>query len=527
VVAGAITPDGSGYRVDVTALDAMTGKPIMKDGQMYASDKQGVLEVAGKLADRIRKGLGDTTPTSAKQSAAETYTAASLQAAHEYAVAQDLQQAGKNPEAIKAYRHATELDPELGRAYAGIAAAYANLGQRQEAEKNYQLAMAHIDRMTDREKYRTRSGYYLLMRNHSKAIDELTALVQRYPADTAGHANLAFARFLQRDMGKALEEQRRALAVTPLSVLQRSNLSQYALYAGDFDTAAREAQQVLQENPTFEIGARTLALAKLASGQVEEAKQEYAKLEAMGPRGASMAATGLADLALYEGRLSDAVFLFEKCITVDSAAKDPDSVANNQATLALTQMALNRSADASATAAKAAAGSKDEGVLYRAAQVYLALGQESRAMQLVAPLAKRLENDPQVYAKLIMGEAQLKKGKAREALNAFQEAQKLSDTWLGRLDLGRAYLDARAFTEASSEFDVCLNRRGEATSVFLDDIPSYHLLPAVYYYQGRAREGLGSPGAAESYRTFLTIKEKGAGDPLVADASKRLAGLSK
>jgi hypothetical protein len=72
---------------------------------------------------------------------------------------------------------------------------------------------------------------------------------------------------------------------------------------------------------------------------------------------------------------------------------------------------------------------------------------------------------------------------------------------------------------------VCLNRRDEATSIFLDDVPSYHYLPAVYYYQGRAREGLKSPGAVESYKTFLSIKEKGAGDPLVADAQKRVAAL--
>ena len=520
VIAGAITPEGSGYRVQVTALDAAAGKPVMKDEQMYAANKQEVLEVAGKIADRVRKGLGDTTSTS--ESAAETYTAGSLEAAHEYAVAQNLQQAGKWTEAIQAYRHATELDAEMGRAYAGAAAMYANLGQRQQAEKNYQLAMAHIDRMTDREKYRTRSGYYLLMKNPLKAIDELSALVQQYPGDTAGHANLAFARFQQRDMSKALEEQRRVLTMMPHSVLQRSNLSLYALYAGDFDSAAKEAQQVLQENPVFEAGARTLALAKLGGGHVEEAKQEYGKLEAMSPRGASMAATGLADLALYEGRVTDGIGFLEKGITIDLAGKDPDSATNNQATLALTQVALNRSAEASATAAKAAAGSKDEGVLYRAAQVYLALGQEARAMEVAASLARRLETDPQVYAKLIAGEAQLKRGKPREALSAFQEAQKLSDTWLGRLDLGRAYLDAGAFTEASSEFDVCLNRRGEATSVFLDDIPSYHLLPAVYYYQGRARQGLGSAGAAESYQTFLDIKAKGAGDPLLADARKRL-----
>ncbi|HWZ76247.1 MAG TPA: hypothetical protein VNX87_06900, partial [Candidatus Sulfotelmatobacter sp.] len=166
---------------------------------------------------------------------------------------------------------------------------------------------------------------------------------------------------------------------------------------------------------------------------------------------------------------------------------------------------------------------KDLAVLYRAAQVYIAAGQDAKALQLVAPLSQRLETEPQAYAKLIAGEAQLKKGNARDALNSFQEAQKLADTWLGHFDMGRAYLDADAFTEASSEFDICLNRRGEATSVFLDDVPSYHVLPAVYYYQGRAREGLNSPGAAESYKTFLSIKEKGAGDPLVADAQRRIA----
>ena len=171
------------------------------------------------------------------------------------------------------------------------------------------------------------------------------------------------------------------------------------------------------------------------------------------------------------------------------------------------------------------AGSKDSGVVYRAAQIYIAAGQESEALHAVAPLSQHLENEPQIYAKLIAGEAQLKRGNAHDALSAFQEAQKLADTWLGHYDMGLAYLAASAFPEASSEFDVCLKRRGEATSVFLDDVPSYHLLPAVYYYQGRAREGLHSEGAAESYKTFLALKEKGAGDPLVADATKRLASL--
>lgn len=525
VVTGSITQEGSGYKVYVATLDPATGKSILTE-QRKASNKQDVLAAAGKLAESIRKGLGDTTPESAQQSAAETFSASSLEAAHAYAAGQDFQQAAQWDDALKAYAQAEQFDPNLGRAYAGTAAIYANLGKREDAEKYYGLAMSHIDRMTDREKYRTRSGYYLFMRNQPKAMEELSALVSQYPADTAGHANLALAYFYSRDMNKALEEQKRALEIIPHSVLQQVNYSMYALYAGDFDTAAREAQAILQENPNFDQALRTAALAELGLGHNAEAQAEYGKLQAVSPYGPSLAATGLADLALYEGKLSDAASILGKAIASDVAAKDAESTADRTATLALVQITLGKTKEAISSADKASSTSKDHGVIYRAAQVYIAAGQEAKALQLVASLSQRLETEPQVYAKLIAGEAQLKKGNARDALNSFQEAQKLADTWLGHFDLGRAYLDAGAFTEASSEFDVCLKRRGEATSIFLDDVPSYHVLPAVYYYQGRAREGLDSPGAAESYKTFLAIKEKGAGDPLVADATKRI-GSSK
>jgi tetratricopeptide (TPR) repeat protein/predicted Ser/Thr protein kinase len=522
VVTGSIAQEGSGYKVYVTTLDPATGKTILKE-QRDASNKQDVLAAAGKLAESIRKGLGDTSPESAQQAAAETFSAGSLEAAHAYAVGQDFQMAAKWDDALKAYAQAEELDPNLGRAYAGTAAIYYDLGKRKEAEKYYGLALSHIDRMTDREKYRTRSGYYLLMRNEPKAMEELSALVSQFPADTAGHANLAFAYFLSRDMNKALAEQKRALVISPHSILQRNNYSMYALYDGDFDTALREAQSILQENPKFEQALRTSALAELGLGNTQAAQADYEKLQAVSPYGASIAATGLADLDLYRGKLVDSSSILEKAVSADHAAKNTESAAGNMAILALLQTTLGKSKESVSSASKAVEESKDVSVLYRAAQVYIAAGQEEKALQLVAPLAQKLEAEPQVYAKLIAGEAQLKKGNARDALNSFQEAQKLADTWLGHFDMGRAYLDAGAFTEASSEFDVCLKRRGEATSLFLDDVPSYHVLPTVYYYQGRAREGLNSPGAAESYKTFLAIKEKGAGDPLVADAQRRLA----
>lgn len=524
VITGSIAKNGDSYRLNIHALDAVTGKDLNSESENVT--KQDVLVAMGKLAAGVRKALGDKTPESAQLAAAETYTTQSLEAAHAYAVGQDLMLAGKWQDAIDAYQRAIDLDPNLGRAYSGMAVIYNNTAKRQEAEKYYSIALAHIDRMTDREKYRTRSGYYLLTRNQAKAIEELNALVSQFPADSSGHANLALAYFYARNMNRAQEEQKLALAVTPHSQLQRVNFAMYALYAGNFDTAARESKALLDENPTFDQALRTAGLAALGLGHNDEARQDYEKAKEVGTYGASIAATGLSDLALYEGRTPDAKGILEQAITADLAAKDAESAADRTATLAQAEVALGKIPDAVASANKAASASTDAGVLYRAAQVYLATGQEAKALQTVEPLAQRLETEPQIYPKLIAAEALIKKGKPRDALQSLQEAQKLADTWLGHFDLGRAYLDAGAYTEASSEFDTCLKRRGEVTSVFLDDVPSYHLLPQVYYYQGRAQEGLKSPGAADSYKAYLAIKEKGAGDPLVADATKRLAALN-
>jgi tetratricopeptide (TPR) repeat protein len=416
-----------------------------------------------------------------------------------------------------------QLDPNFGRAYAGLAAMQNNLGHREEAVKYYQLALAQIDRMTPREKYRTRSGYYLATRDQEKAIEELSELVKQFPADSAGIANLALAYFYKRDMPRALEEGRRAVEINPKNVLQRDNLALYAMYAGDFDTAAREEEAVLQLNPSFAKGLATLALAQFAQGHIPQSTETYQRLQGLSAWGASQAATGLADIALYEGRFSNAAEILEKAVAGDLANKDAEGAANKLSTLAVTLAAMGRKGPAISAAERALAQSRPEGVLYVASLIYFEGGAEAKARALAAELGKRTEPDPQAYAKLVEGEILLAGGNAPEAIQAFEQARKIADTWPGRFALGRAYLAAGKFTEAYTEFETCQKRRGESTSVFLEDLPTYHYYPPILYYFGRAQEGLKSAGAADSYKSFLAIKEKSEADPLVADARRRFA----
>jgi tetratricopeptide (TPR) repeat protein len=161
-------------------------------------------------------------------------------------------------------------------------------------------------------------------------------------------------------------------------------------------------------------------------------------------------------------------------------------------------------------------------IRFLAGRVYAQVGATAQAKAIASRLGAELQAEPQAYGKIIDGVVALEQKDARAAIKLLEDATTVLDTWIGRFDLGRAYLAAGAFPRADSEFDRCLKRSGEALSLFLDEEPTSGFLPPVYYYQGRVREGLKSAGFTESYGTYLSIREKAGEDPLIADIRKRI-----
>ena len=524
VVGGAISKEGDAYKLSLTAVDPTDGK-VIQNSEVTAESKDKMLTAAGRAAADLRKALGDTTPASVQIAAAETFTTGSLDAAHEYGVAQDLFYSAKFDEAAAHFQRAIQLDPNLGRAYAGLASAYANLGRKSDAEQYYKLAMSRMDRMSDREKYRTRSGYYLMTRNNTRAIEELTQLVKLYPVDMAGLNNLPLAYFYSRDMPRAMQESQRVLSIYPKNYIAQNNAALYAMYAGDFASAQKDAKAVLNSNPNYVKAYVAIALSQLGSNDPAAATATYEKLASVSPAGRSSATNGLADVALYQGRSADAQKILQEGIDRDRAEKRNDPANRKLAMLAFARLQSgdrNGAVSAASEAAKNATASHDEHALYTAAHVLLEAGEEKQALAIASQFGAAIEPEQQLYGKLIEGEALLKKNNAREALARFEDAKRIADAWLVRFDRGRANLELGAFTEADADFEMCAKRRGEATAVFLDDVPTFHFFPPVLYYIGRSQEGLGSAGAADSYKQFLAIKANGDGDPLVADARRRL-----
>ncbi len=520
VLSGALDRQGSRYGFSVRATQAVTGN-VITSAKDEAADRNQVLAVATTLATRVRRALGDNTSDSAQRFAMETLSATSLEAVRDYAVAQVAASNSRFEEARLGFSKAVERDPKFGLAWAALAMASRNLDKQQDAEKYVKEAVRHLDGMTERERYRTRGNFYTVTGDYPQCVKEYTDLIARYAADAGARNNLALCLTYLRNMPRALDEMRQVVRILPKRALYRVNLALYADYAADFQTGEREARAI-PELGVF--GSLALALAQLGQGQLPQATETYQALGKIDAQGASYAASGLGDLALYEGRLSDAARIFALGANADLTSKDTDRAASKFAALAYTQILRQQKGAAIAAAEKSLANSQAVKIRFLVARVFVEAGATARAQTLAAGLGAELQAEPQAYAKIVDGEAALKKGDARQAIKALTEGNTLLDTWIGHFDLGRAFLEAGQFTQADSEFDRCIKRRGEALALFLDEEPTYGHLPPVYYYQGRVREGLNSAGFAESYRTYLTIRGQSKEDPLLPEVRRRAGG---
>ena len=521
ILTGSLSRRGDDYTLSAKAIDAVTGKTLAAaDGS--AANKDEVLLDVPKLAAPLRKALGDTTPESVQLAAVQgSFTVGNLEAVHQYGIAMEQQFAGNMEAALGSFAKAVELDPNFARAYSGMAAAYGNLGRPADAEKYAKLAMQHIDRMSERERYRTRGEYYIEIGSWQKCAEEYGELLKRYPVDNAGHTNLALCYSQLRNWPKAVEEARQDVDIHA-DALGLTNLALFSSYAGDFESGEREARRLQKLNPSFEYAYLSLAFAQLGQNELSQATETYQKLKSISAMGASRAASGLADLAVYEGRFVEAIRILEQGTVADLAANRRDSAADKFAALAYAQLLRGEKPAAAAAADKALAASQTVKIRFLAARTFVEAGQPAKAQKLAAGLASEIQPEPQAYAKIIDGDAALKRGDPGEAIKDFTEANNLVDTWIGRFDLGRAYVEAGAFTEADSEFDRCNRRRGEAIALFLDEVPTYSYFPPVYYYEGRVREGLKSARFAEPYRTYLSIRGKSTVDPLIPEIRRRL-----
>jgi tetratricopeptide (TPR) repeat protein len=224
---------------------------------------------------------------------------------------------------------------------------------------------------------------------------------------------------------------------------------------------------------------------------MSQVTETFHKLEKTDALGASLAASGLADVASYEGRYADAVGILERGVAADLASKNADNAAEKLAGISRLQLLRGQKGPAVAAATKALSTSQSVPVRVLAAQTLLEAGEPAQAQKLADGLASEVQPETRAYAEIIRGDLALQRGQKNEAIQMFTDANQLLDTWIGRFELGRAYLEAGLFVDADSEFDKCMKRRGEALEIFQDNVPTFLFSTALLL------PGTGAPGTQE------------------------------
>jgi serine/threonine protein kinase/Flp pilus assembly protein TadD len=516
VLSGSIAPSGTGFEITVKAAQPVTGEVLTSEAGV-APSRDRILETATTLMARVRSALGDQTSEKQQLFAMRSLTTSSLDVLAHYASAVEAQAAGKFEVAQRSYEEAVRLDPKFGLGYQGLAAMARNLNKPDDATKYIKQAFQLLGGMTEREKFATRGLYYRIIGDNQQCAKEYSDSLARYPADSVAHNQRAACLLRLRQMREAMTAMRQASQMLPNHVGYRTNLALLSALAGDFQAAANEAQKLSAQDPRV---LQIVAYSQLGRGMLQQAAETYQKLSTMGTVGASSAALGLGDLAIYEGRYSDAVRELERGVAADLEAKNQQRAAIKLTSIAYAHVLAGRNGQAITAAEKALEYSRGMSVRFLAARIFVDAGAPAKAKPLADSLTSELAAEPQAHGKIIDGLIALKNDKPRDAIKLLTEANTQLDTWFGHFDLGRAYLAAEAPLQAQAEFDRCDTRRGEALSL-MDEGPTYGQFPPVYYYQGRVREAQGDASFADSYKKYLEIRGKSTEDRLVPDVRKR------
>jgi tetratricopeptide (TPR) repeat protein len=293
------------------------------------------------------------------------------------------------------------------------------------------------------------------------------------------------------------------------------------MYASDYETATAEASRVRELDASYYKAWLPVAMQALAGGDIDGTRAAYQKMSEVGGRGALTASLGLADVAMYVGDADTAVAVIQDGISAAVEAGSQYFLATHYITLAEANMLSGDSSGALKAVDDAFGVSSGLSRQVPAALIQIDAGDLEAAARTAAELGEMLQPQSRAYGKLLTGVIALKSKKYVEAIDAINGGIQFADLWLLRYWLGRAYLDAGYFAEALDEFTVAATRHGEATSIFLDDLPTYRYAATLPYWQARAQRELGMNDAAKAnYLTF--IGRRSDDDPLARDARQRM-----
>ena len=524
LVAGSISPRGTGYVLALEVVNAETGD-VMARQQVEAAAAEQVLTALGRAASSLRVRLGESLASLKRFDVPlPRATTPSLEALHAYSLALDQGRLLPRVEAIPHLQRALELDPDFAMAQALLSGVYANTGHFAEAPAYARRAFELRDRVSERERFFI-SWRYLI--DADQAWDEALSLARSwtttYPREAFAFNSLGLALAALSDHAQAVAAFREANRLDFRFVPPHGNLAGSLIALGQF----AEARAVLQEAAQRRISVATqrrlsYTLAFVASDTVGMAR------ELDGVRGTAdemFASIWEARTEVAAGRFRRAHELFRRGVET-ARQRDLAALAGQWTTEDAEAHAIaGQCVEATREVGLGLQLSRDNFTLERASRAFALCGQPVEARRLTTELLQAFPEatlTAQVQVPVTAAAAALGQGNAAEAVRLLEPAGSYdhapsAEFWPPYLR-GQAYLARGDAASAAGQFRRILERRGVA--------PTSPLYPLARLGAARAAAMSGDRAAARAAYEALFAAWSGA-DPDVVPLQQARAEYAR
>jgi len=474
-ISGSIASLGSQYVIGLQAINCRTGDPLAQE-QVTAENKEHILKALGEAATKLREKLGESLSTVEKFDAPlDQATTPSLEALKALSGGVKTLQEKGSAAAIPFFKHAIELDPNFAAAYQALGISYSNLREPGLATENLQKAYDLRDKVSEREKFRISSSYYLLVTGElEKAIQTYELWAQTYPRNSEPFGNLGVDYTYLGQYEKGITASLEDLRLNPGSAAAFTNLVGLYPAVNNLDEARAKYEQAVAhkvDNP-FLHGNRYGA-AFLENDTAEMQRQVDA---AMGKPGEDVLLSFASDTEAFYGRLGVARRLSQRAIESARGSESKETAAAWRMNAALREAEFDNMARSRQEIAPALAEGPTRDVSVLAALAFSRIGDINSAERMARDLAERFPLNtainrywlPAIYASIEIRRDNLAKAledlrttslyELGSPLPQFEVGGSLYPVYIR----GQIYLSLHQGKEAAAEFQKFLEHRGVA-----------------------------------------------------------------
>jgi len=339
LLAPAISRAGQQYALSARLINPQTGLSAWSSMEM-AKDQNEILPALGRLAAKVRHGLGESRFTMQKKDRPlPLVTTSSLAALKMYVDGQDAWRKGQYQQAMQFFNSALKEDPDFAMVHSAVGGALYSyiFNDPVEGKKHYERALALSDRTTERENLFMRTMFEDSQNHFTDAFHLFQQYLQEYPDDGGVRFSLAH---LLRDNNRcpeAIEQYKEVLRVDPGSAGALIDLATCDSMLNRLPEAIRTYEQAFQLEPSWGKGgtlAHEYGMALVRAGQEPKAREIFREAAA-NPDTRTLALRSLAYLDLYRGHYRAAKASLEEAVLLNESRQNTLSVSRDRCILGL------------------------------------------------------------------------------------------------------------------------------------------------------------------------------------------------